>query len=60
MPQTAASLELVADAVIAEVAAIKTAWAAIEDVRVTNIAALEACANQAQIDAILAAITWPS
>jgi len=60
VPQTAASIALVATAVLAEVAAIKTAWAAIEDVRVTAIAALEACLFQAEIDAILAGISWPS
>lgn len=53
-------LAAVADAVLAEVATLKTAVAAIEVERTNAHDAINAAANQDAIDAILAAVSWPS
>lgn len=60
VPHTAATVALVAEAVLDEAESVFDGWAAVEAVRAGTVAALEACANQAQIDAIVAAIDWPS
>ncbi len=56
---TGVDLAAVADAVLAEVAALKTDLAAIEAVRVSAREDIDGTTMQSQIDAILAAIVWP-
>jgi hypothetical protein len=60
VPWNGEDVEAVAAAVNTANAEIIEQWALIEDVRLTTVGAIEACANQAQVDAILAAIEWPS
>lgn len=50
----------VATAVNAQVAAIKSEWVPIEEVRAGAVFDLNSAANQDEIDAILAAISWPA
>lgn len=59
IPEHGADVAAVATYVQAERAARKTALAAIEDVRVTAHSDIDAAANEAAVDAVVAAVSWP-
>lgn len=58
--ESGADLAEVAAAVLAEEAALRTALAPIVAVAVEARNDIEGCGNQSEIDAVLAAIVWPS
>ncbi len=60
IPETAATVSLVATAVNSERATKMTGLADVEDVRRTAAAAINAAASNAAVDGALAAVTWPS
>lgn len=60
IPETAATVSLVATAVNTERATKMTGLADVEDVRRTAAAAINAAASNAAVDSALAAVAWPS
>jgi hypothetical protein len=58
--ETGADIAAVADAVLAEVAALKASWKPIVEVAMAAKKQLDACETHEQIAAVLDAVVWPS
>lgn len=60
IPETAATVGLVMSAILTERTTLITAFAAIENIRRTAFADIDAAGSNSAVDAVVAAITWPA